>query len=201
VRRVTLLITPVLALALTACGGSGSGPQPGTALRLDGQRVTTGHVADVASHYCSALAQVGTQSTTQTVQNQVVGALAARMVAEQFAEVRGIDPGPSYEEAVAKLRPQLSQFDQDTQDAIIEVEGAQSYVSAIVGQVGEQNFTEWLKGQHVVVNPVYGMTIDGATFTHHDPSVSLATSQLAKAAVKGAADPSASPAPNATSCG
>jgi peptidyl-prolyl cis-trans isomerase SurA len=200
VRRVTLLTVPVLALSLAACGG-GSGPQPGTAMAVGDQRVTTRHVSDVASRYCSALAKVGSSATTQTVQNQVVGALAARMIAEDFAQVRGIDPGATYQADVAKLRPQLAQFDQATQDAIIEVEGAQSYVSAIVDQVGEPSFTEWLKGQHVTVNPVYGLSVDAGNFTHHDPSLSVATSDLAKGAVKSAANPSASPAPNARTCG
>ena len=197
-RRVTLLIVPALALMLTACGGSG--PRPGTALAIDGMRVSTGHVDDVASHYCSALAKVGTQATTHTVRTQVVSALAARMVADQFAEVRGITPDSSYTTEEAKLRAQLTSFDQPTQDAIIEVEGAQSYVTSIVSQVGEQSFTEWLGGQHVVVNPVYGMRLDGARFTQVDPSLSVAASDQAKAAVKSAANPSASPAPGSRTC-
>lgn len=199
-RRVTLLTVPVLALSLTACGG-GSGPRPGTAMAVGDQHVTTRHVADVASEYCSALGKVGSSATALAVQSQVVGALAARMIAEDFAQVRGIDPGAAYEADVAKLRPQLSQFDKATQDAIIEVEAAQSYVSAIVDQVGEQSFTQWLKDQHVVINPVYGMSVDGSSFTHRDPSLSVAASDLAKTAVKSATDPSASPAPNARTCG
>ncbi|GAB7007091.1 hypothetical protein JCM18899A_45640 [Nocardioides sp. AN3] len=197
-RRVTLLAVPVLALSLTACGGSG--PQPGTALALGDQRVTTRHVADVAAHYCSALTKVGSAASSQTVQNQVVGALAARMIAKRFAEERGIDPGASYRQQLAQLRPQLARFDQATQDAILEVEGSQAYVSAIIDQVGEQSFTQWLDKQHVTVNPVYGLSIDGSTFAHHDPSLSVAASDLAKSAAKAAANPTAAPASGNTSC-
>jgi len=199
VRRVTLLTAPVLALLLTACGGSG--PQPGTALALDGDQVTTTHVHDVATHYCDAVAKAGTSASTQTIQNQVVGALAARLAAERFAEERGIDPGSSYATAEAQLRKQLAHFDQETQDAIIEVEGAQAYVNAVVAPVGEQAFTQWLNGQHMSVNPVYGMTLNGATFTHVDSSLSVASSAQARAAVSAAADPSAAPAAGARSCG
>jgi hypothetical protein len=199
VRRVTLLTVPLLALALTACGGSG--PRPGTALQLDDLRVSTRHVDDVASSYCTALAKVGTETATQTVRNQVVGALAARLVAERFADVRGIEPDPSYATAETNLRKQLASFDTDTQDAIIEVEGAQAYVSSVIDQVGEQSFTQWLDQQHVVVNPVYGMQLDGSSFTHLDPSISHAASEQARTAVEGAANPSAAPAPNVRSCG
>jgi hypothetical protein len=199
VRRVTLLTAPVLALLLTACGGSG--PQPGTALALDGQRVTTTHVQEVANRYCKALAKVGSTASTQTVQNQVVGALAARLAAERFADARGIRPRPSYAADVAQLRAQLADFDRDTQDAIIEVEGAQPFVSAVTEPVGEQSFTRWLGGQHMTVNPVYGMTLTGARFARVDGSLSVAESEQAKTAAKAAADPSAAPAPGGRSCG
>ena len=198
-RRVTLLTAPVLALLLTACGGSG--PQPGTALSLDGKRVTTTHVQDVANRYCDALAKVGTDASTQTVQNQVVGALAARLAAERFADARGIEPGSSYATAVTQLRKQLTSFDPDTQDAIVEVEGAQSYVSAVTESVGDQSFTQWLDGQHLKVNPVYGMTLTGSRFDHVDASLSVAASKQAKSAVQAAADPSASPAGGGRTCG
>jgi hypothetical protein len=198
VRRVTLLTAPVLALALTACGGSG--PRPGTALAIDDLRVTTRHVDDVASSYCTALGKVGSKTSTQTVRNQVVGALAARLVAERFAEVRGITPDASYTTQETNLRKQLSQFDTATQDAIIEVEGAQAYVTSVVDQVGEQSFTQWLDQQHLAVNPVYGMKLDGSSFTHLDPSLSHAVSEQATSAVKAAADPSAAPAPSIRNC-
>jgi peptidyl-prolyl cis-trans isomerase SurA len=199
VRRVTLLTVPLLALALSACGGSG--PRPGTALAIDGMRVSTSHVDDVATRYCTALGKVGTNAPVQTVQNQVVGALAARLAAERFAKVKGITPDTAYTADVARLRPQLSAFDPDTQDAIIEVEGAQSYVSAVVKTVGEQAFDQWLDDQHIVVNPVYGMTLRGSQFTHVDASLSVPASEFAKSAVKAAADPSAVPAAGSRSCG
>lgn len=198
-RRVTLLTAPVLALLLAGCGGSG--PQPGTALKLDGERVTTAHVDDVASRYCDALAKVGSTASAQTVQSQVVGALAARLAAERFADARGIEPGASYNSAVAQLRQQLADFDTDTQDAIIEVEGADAYVSAVTEPVGEQSFTQWLDDQHMAVNPVYGMTLTGSKFAHVDGSLSVAASERARSAVAAAADPSAAPAANARSCG
>lgn len=199
-RRVTVLIVPVLALALGGCGG-GSGPRPGTALQIDGLRVTTAHVHDVATQYCDAVAKAGSSATAQTVQNEVVSALAARLVAERFAEINGIQPDASYKTQVTQLRQQLSDFDQDTQDAVVEVGAARAYVSSVINQVGEQAFTPWLAEQHVAVNPVYGLTLHGDQFTHVDSSLSLATSDRAKTAVKAAADPSATPAEGSRSCG
>lgn len=197
-RRVTLLTVPLLALVLTACGGSG--PQPGTALRLDDLRVTTRHVDDVVSSYCAAAVKAGNDLSAQTARTQVVAALAARLVAQRFAEIRGIQPDASYATARANLRKQLSSFDTDDQDAIIEVAGAQDYVTAVIDRVGQQSFTDWLDKQHVVVNPVYGMQLEKGTFGHLDPSISHAVSGQATTAVKSAADPSAAPAPNISSC-
>jgi hypothetical protein len=189
VRRVTLLIVPVLALVLSGCGSSG--PRPGTALQLDDLRVTTRHVDDVASRYCAALATVGTKASAEAVRTQVVGALAGRLVAERFAEVRGIEPGSSYASDLTKLRAQLASFDEDTQDAIVEVEGAQSFVSAVVDKAGEDSFRKWLGDQDVAVNPVFGMKLDGVDFSSVDPSLSVAASELAKSAVDSAANPTA----------
>jgi hypothetical protein len=198
VRRVTLLTVPVLALALAGC--SGSGPRPGTALELDGQRVTTGHVDDIASHYCRALAKVGTAVTTQTVRKQVVQALAVRLIGERYAAAEGVEPDSSYRTQLARLRPQLTQFDEATRDAIVEVEGAQYYVSAVVNSAGQQSFTDWVGRHHVVINPVYGVTFKGDSFGQVDPSLSVAASRTAKAAVADAADPSAAPAAGSRAC-
>ncbi|MDH2414851.1 hypothetical protein [Nocardioides sp. CER19] len=199
-RRVTLLTVPVLALALSACGGD-PGPRPGTALQIDGMRVTTTHVHDVATEYCDAVAKTGSSASAQTVQNEVVSALAARLVAERYAEIRGVQPDASYKTQVNQLRQQLGDFDQATQDAVVEVGGAQAYVSSVISQTGEQAFTQWLDEQHVAINPVYGLTLHGGQFTHVDSSLSLATSSQAKTAVKAAADPSAAPAEGSRSCG
>jgi hypothetical protein len=201
VRRVTLLTVPVLALSLAACGGSG--PNPGVAMRLGDLQVTTRHVDDLVSDYCSVVSkeQQGTPTTLQDARNSVVSSLSARMVAERFAEVKGIQPDQSYDTAVAQLRSQLSAYDEDTQDALIEIAGAQSYVSSVIGQADQQVFTDWIAQQHVTINPVYGVTLTKDQFALVDPSISLAVSSLAKASVKSASDPSASPAPGARTCG
>jgi hypothetical protein len=199
VRRVTLLTVPVLALALAGCGGSG--PRPGTALEVDGQRVTTRHVDDIASHYCRALAEVGTHVTTGTARKQVVQALAVRLIGERYAAAEGVRPDSSYRAQLAQLRPQLTRFDEKTRDAIIEVEGAQYYVSAVVNSGGQKSFTDWVGRHQVVINPVYGVTFKGDSFDQVDPSLSVAASKAAKAAVADAADPSAAPASGSRACG
>ena len=198
VRRVTLLIIPVLMLALAGCGDSG--PRPGTALELDGHRVTTPHLDDIASRYCRALAQVGTKVTTQAARKQVVSALALRLMGERFADDEGVRPDASYDSQVAELRPQLTAFDQSTQDAIIEVDAAEAFATALVKQAGQQRFTDWLDHQHLVVNPLYGVRIDGATFDHVDSSLSVAASRTAKAAVADASNPSAAPGTGSRAC-
>jgi hypothetical protein len=200
VRRVTLLTVPVLALSLAGCGG-GSGPNPGVAMKVGDLQVTTRHVDDLVSDYCTVIGQEqGASTTMQAARNDVVSALAARMVAERYAEERGIEPDQSYDTAEAQLRTQLSAYDEETQDALIEIAGSRSYVSAVIGQ-DDQAFTDWLGKQTVTINPVYGVTLQKDTFALVDPSISLAASSLAKQSVKSAADPSASPAPGARTCG
>jgi hypothetical protein len=198
VRRVTLLTAPVLALLLAACGSSG--PRPGTALELDGQRVTTRHLDSVASRYCSALAKVGTQLTTQAARKQVVSALALRLLGERFSADEGVEPDSSYDTQLAQLRPQLGQFDSKTRDAIIEVEGAQYYATALLNSAGQQRFSDWLGRQDLVINPVYGVTLDGESFGHVDPSLSVAASSTAKTALQNASNPEAAPAAGSRGC-
>lgn len=204
VRRVTLLSLPALALVLSACGGTG--PQPGTAVAIDGHRLSVRHVDDVAARYCAALTKVGTGGAVpaQAVRTEVVSALTARLAAEAFAAERGIEPNSSYEQALAQLRPQLASFDEKTQAAITEVQGAQPYIGAVVAGVGEQSFTEWLGKQDVRVNPVYGVRLDGDKLARVDPSLSVAASDLAKSADKAVRDPSAADAgslPSSQRCG
>jgi hypothetical protein len=206
-RQVLAVFRPVLSLALllvllAGCGSSG--PRPGTALDLDGHTVSTAHVNDVATRYCAALTKVGSDNPVpaSAIRTQVVSALAARLAAQRYAAAQGLQPGPAYTQQIAQLRPQLTAFSPQTQDAIIEVEGAQSYVSSIVDSSQQQAFTAWLGKQDVVVNPVYGLELQGENITRVDSSVSLATSKTAKAAVKAAGDPSGQTVvPGGRTCG
>lgn len=204
-RRLTLIArasVPVLALALLAGCGS-SGPHPGTALDIDGHTVSTKHVDDVATRYCAALSKVGVEKPVpvSAVRTLVVNALTARLAAQRYAAAQGRQPAASYTQGVAGLRAQLGAFGPSTQDAIIEVEGAQSYVSAIVPTADQQAFASWLDKQDVVVNPVYGLTLKGAEITRVDSSLSVAASDTAKAAVKAASDPSVDTVVPGPTCG
>jgi hypothetical protein len=204
VRRVTLLTLPVLALALTACGGNG--PRPGTAVAIDGGSITTRHVDQVASRYCAALSTTsnGNAVPVQAIRSQVVSALTARLAAKRFADERGIEPDASYAQAVARLRPQIAGFDAGTRAAITEVETAQSYVDAVLKRSSADALSGWLRKQSVEVNPVYGLRVDGDRITRADPSLSVAASDLARSALAAAEDPTATDAatlPASQRCG
>jgi hypothetical protein len=163
--------------------------------------VTTNHVDDVAARYCTALAEVGQSATRQAIRTQVVTALAARLIGERFAADRGVSPDASYQSSLGQLKSQIGQFDESTQDAILEVEGSQYYVTALLKSAGQQSFSQWLGHQHVEVNPVYGMKVDGERFAHVDASLSVAASRTAKSAVKSAADPSSAAEAGSSTCG
>lgn len=205
-RRVTVLSLPV-ALALTGLlsGCSGDGPHPATAVSIDDTTVSTSHVDNVANRYCEALTEVGNGNvvTAQAVRSEVVTALTLRLAVEKYADEQGLGPDASYAKTIAQLRSQIGDFDEDTQDAIVEVNGAETYLSSVVGD-DQDAFTSWLADQDVELNPVYGIKLHGDSVTQVDGSISVAESDTAKSALSSATDPTSADAsglPSSQRCG
>lgn len=177
--RSLALTLAATALLATGCGASGDGFRPGLALSVGDQEVSTERVDEVTSRYCDAIAEAveGAPAPLKVRRQQVVESLLLRAAADGLAEEYGVEPAASYRAAVAQLRPQLQQFDEPTQDAIVTVNTANDYVAAVttaVGhevqpggddaaaqQAGEQELQKWIESEEIVVNPVYGVSLEG----------------------------------------
>lgn len=186
-RRLSI---PVIVLAATVLSGC-AGVRPGVAIETGDERVASSRVDDVLTRYCDAIGQVSPQPVARReVRNQVVGALAATSAADAFAAPYDVEAGAAYTQAVARLRTQLRDFDADTQDAIVAVEGASAYIDALAtavghelepgaddaaaGEAGRAALTEWLDENDVTINPRYGLRLDGDQLQPQDTSVSVA---------------------------
>lgn len=202
---VGLAVLPVL--ALTGCGTSAD-YNPGIALRVGDQTVSTQRVAEVADDYCDAVVdQLQGQPLPRTYLNgRVVSSLAQRAAAEQFLAEHGVAADPSYDEAVAQAEQQLTKMKPAARDAIIEVQGAELFVTAAVTAVGrelpggaasdeaakaagQKAFARWLDRHDVELSPRYGVSLDHGTVVPGDTGTSFAVSKVARSAAAAQPDP------------
>ncbi|MFT4288451.1 hypothetical protein [Nocardioides sp.] len=222
--RRLLLAAPVL-LALTACGA-------GTAVSVGDESISTEHVDEVTRAYCDALGTVSNGSAVplQLVRSSVVNALGLRAAVAEFAASYDVTAGADYKQQVSALTQQLTQFDSATQQAIIDVEGAQAYITSVLAGVGaelepsgsaatqttaaQDALNTWLGEHDIDLNPVYGLDAGGVQldedtggrFDSTDASVSLAVSDIAKTALGAGEDSSSAAAaaadlPQSQRCG
>ena len=190
-------VAVVSAVLLSGCGGS-SGFNPGVAARVDDDVVSTQRVADLAVDYCAAAEpQLQGQALPNYYLNgRVAGSLALRSAADQMLAQYGVAADPSYAKAVKQVEQQLADSDPAQRDAIIEVEGAESYVAAAEVSVGRQvldgastekaaqeagkkAFLAWIDDHDVQINPRYGVSIADGSAAAADTSLSFAVSKTA----------------------
>jgi hypothetical protein len=169
---------------LTGCG-SVPAFNPGVAVRVGDGTVTVDHVDDLAQSYCSAAeAQLteGQVLPNHYVRGEVAGSLALRAVADKLLDDYDVEADDSYDQAVdqAKDSPQLTALPADQQDALIEVQGASIYVSAVELAVGRQvladagqanpsdddaatagrkTFETWVDDHDIRIDPRFGVAI------------------------------------------
>lgn len=199
----------LVAGALLAGCGSAS---PGVAVQVGDEEITTSQVDHMASEYCRAVeGQLAAQDPPQVVPNRyfrggVAGTLALRSIGEQLGDEYGVEPGKTYDEAVAQLEKSVSDLDEEVQEAVIEVESSSAYVEAMqaaVGEVlleeegassskyseqverGQQAFQEWISANDVTFDPALGVTLEEGQVTARDTSLSFA---VGDSAVKGGAE-------------
>ncbi len=197
-------------LGLTGCGVAGTGFQPGVAAQVGDRTVTTDRVDDVVSSYCSAIGDILAQQAQvvplSVFRSGIAGQLALVSAAEQMADEVGVQPAGDYRRAIADIEKQITAFTEAEQEAVLEVEGAATYVAAVQIAVGEkllldegvaepgptesgerglEAFIAWLEDNGVELNPEYGITVEGAAINTADESVSFA---VGDAAVQGLAE-------------
>lgn len=171
---------------------------PGVAAQVGDDTITMSTVDDVAAAYCGAAEQQLQEDQAlpqHYLRGQVAGSLALRSAAEQFAAEHGVTADPSYDRAVTQAEQSLADLDAAQRQAIIDVQGASVYVTAVETAVGaslgggggdkaklaagQQAFQDWLADQDVRIDPLFGVSIDGGTSERADTSLSFALSDTA----------------------
>jgi peptidyl-prolyl cis-trans isomerase SurA len=186
---------------LTGCG-SVPGLNPGVAVRVDDDSVSTGDLADLATDYCAAL--TSSEQAGGAVPNRYVYALAAsslglRSSASQFMAEHDVTVDDSYATAVKQAEEQqLSALDESERNAVIEIGAASLYVTAAETAVGRETlggkpsaeeaqaaghkeFVGWIADNDVQLDPKYGVSIETGSAVLADTSVSYSLSQIATA--------------------
>jgi peptidyl-prolyl cis-trans isomerase SurA len=187
-------------LLLTGCG-SVPGFNPGVAVRVQDDSVSTDQVRATATAYCSA--SMKTQPG-QAVPNHYVAGLAAssyalRTAADQLMADHDVTIDDSYDQAIDGAQKQLASLTDTQREAVVQVGAASLYVAAAETAVGRdvlggspsdddaqaagaKEFASWLDDHDVRIDPRYGVSIDKGTVVAADTSLSFALGDTAKKA-------------------
>jgi hypothetical protein len=143
VRAARASILLVLALALSGCGLTGNGFQPGEAVVVQDRTITQKHVSELTGAYCEgigdALKNQGQKLSMRYLSSQVVvPQLTIRLLVEELAEDLDVEPTDQYRTEVSALRTRVAELDDDAADAVIEVESARSYYLDVLTTIGKE---------------------------------------------------------------
>lgn len=190
----------VAAVLLTGCGAVPD-LNPGVAVSVGDDTVSTRHVADLASDYCDAAKPQleGQPLPRHYLNGRVAGSLALRSAADQMLAEHDVAIDASYAAAVKQAETQLKDLTDAQRAAIVEVQGSGVYVSAAeiavgkaslgagasdedVKAAGEKEFLAWLDDHDVRIDPRYGVAIEKGESVLKDTSLSQAVTTTAKQA-------------------
>jgi hypothetical protein len=187
------------AVLLSGCGAVPD-LNPGVAVRVGDETVSTGAVSDLADDYCDAVApQLEGQPVPRHYLNgQVAGSLGMRNAADQLMAERDVTIDALYDQAVeqAELDPDLTESERA---AIVEVQGSEVYVAAAevaVGRAalggaasdeeaqaaGQEEFLAWIEEHDILVDPRYGIAVEEGQVVLADTSLSVGVSGTAEQA-------------------
>jgi hypothetical protein len=188
----------LVSMFLVSGCGSVPGFNPGVAVRIQDDTVSTDQVRATAAAYCDA--SVKTQPG-QAVPNHYVAGLSAssyalRTAADQFMADHGVTVDASYDKAIDAAQSQLASLSDAQRDAVVQVGAASIYVAAAETAVGRdvlggspsdddaqaagaKEFASWLDDHDVRIDPRYGVSIDKGTVAAADTSVSFALGDTA----------------------
>lgn len=199
-RRGGLALALAATVLLTGCDNVPAF-SPGVAAQVGDHTISMSRVDDVSGAYCQA-AEKQLQADQALPQHylraQVAGSLALRAAAEQFAADHDVTADPSYDQAVKQAEQSLTDLSDSQRQAIIDVQGAATYVQAVETSVGDalgttggskaqlaagqQAFRDWLDAHDVRIDPVFGVSIEDGTSTPTDTSLSFPVSDTATTA-------------------
>lgn len=196
-RRILVGVALASAVFLTGCDAAPDF-RPGVAAQVGGDTISLHQVDDVSASFCDYVEtqlQSGQVLANHYVRGQVAGALALRAAADQFAAEQGVSADASYDAAVKQAEQSLAKLPQDQVQAVIDVQGVNTYVQAVEKAAGakldpsgaadaqtaagQKAFRTWLKDHDVSVDPRFGVSIDKGSTAAVDTSLSFGLSDTA----------------------
>jgi hypothetical protein len=199
----------VTGLLLTGCGGT-LGIHPGSAAVVGDQSVSMSKINDTTTLYCRAyVTQSQSSQQTQTgplpmgvFRSYVAASLAKRALGEQLAQAYGVEPASGYQQQLSQLEQALASTPADQRNAVIDVAASDAYLQNVQvsigqelsGKVGETDAEikaalqrgqvatqDWLAHHKVYLDPVFGRTVSGGSFSSSSNQTSYPVSALASA--------------------
>jgi hypothetical protein len=194
-------------LLLTGCGGS-LGIHPGSAAIVGDETLSMSKIDDTATLYCRAyVTQSQSSQQTQsgplpmgTFRSYVAAGLAKRALGEQLAQAYGVEPASGYQQQVTQLQQALASSPPDQRSAVIDVAASDAYLQNVqvaigeelTGKVGQSDAEikaalqrgqvatqDWLADHKVYLDPVFGRSVDGGSFSTSSNQTSYPVSRLA----------------------
>jgi peptidyl-prolyl cis-trans isomerase SurA len=147
-----LRVLPVVPLVfLAGCGLAGTEFHPGVAAQVGDETITTRHVDEVTTNYCTAVEEItkgapnaaGQATPNRYFSHEFASALVEKAAAEQLAEQYDVEPTAEYKSGLAQLEPQLADLDEEQKEAVREAisatgaQGISSYTDDVLTQIGE----------------------------------------------------------------
>jgi hypothetical protein len=194
-------------LLLSGCGGS-LGIHPGAAAVVGDKTVSMSKIDDTTTLYCRAyVTQSQNSQQTQsgplpmgTFRSFVAAGLAKRALGEQLAQAYGVEPASGYQQQVTQLQQALASSPPDQREAVIDVAASDAYLQNVqvaigqelTGKVGQTDAEikaalqrgqvatqDWLAHHKVYLDPVFGRSVDGGSFSTSSNQTSYPLSALA----------------------
>ena len=131
-RLMTAATTAIAGLLLTGCGSA----SPGVAVKVGDEEISTRHVDEVTSNYCTAVGELESAVPMGFVRQYVVQLLTLRSQASQIADDYGVEPGTTYHNDVAQRQGTASTKPEEVQDDYVELASTSAYAQDILDQVG-----------------------------------------------------------------
>ena len=205
-RLRTAATTAIAGLLLTGCGSA----NPGVAVKVGDEEISTRHVDEVTSNYCTAVGELESAVPMGFVRQYVVQLLTLRSQASQIADDYGVEPGATYFNDVAQRQDTASTKPEEVQDDYVELASTSAYAQDILDQVGrivledqgvtdptaEQTtqagidvFSQWPNTHDLEIDPRFGLRAVDGVLSPVDTSTSVAVGDTAKAGMSTEPDP------------
>jgi hypothetical protein len=193
-------------LVLTGCAGSA---QPGVAVQVGDETISTRTVDRASANVCTALGDEfranGTVVPMGFIRQGVVQLMTLSETAYQIAEEYGVEPGAAYARDVAQRERTAEAFPEEVREDYVEVMSANALATDILEQVGRAEleaqgfadptveqvtqagtdiFSSWPDRNGVVVDPRYGVEMVDGTLTPVDTNLSVAVGEAAQAGLE-----------------